>query len=154
MRGGVLTTTSKEIRLKPKIETGSIDQSSSVLQFTMPNKSVQGYISIQDELGNLYDYRPIKIQLIGGSVFPDIGKQPLTNRHIGCWSRRGNRYRSEKKEEEAFKSSQQLASFLFTLFFSYTHPFSGSVTSLPSLPAYPDSPCVPHLPSVQSISLH
>ena len=72
-RGGVLTTTSKEIRLKAKTETGTVDQSSSVLQFTMSNKSVVGYIGIQDELGNLYDMRPINIQLAGGALPPEIG---------------------------------------------------------------------------------
>ena len=38
----------------------------------MPTKHVQGYLGIQDELGNLYDYRPITIQLEGYGLPPEV----------------------------------------------------------------------------------
>jgi len=38
----------------------------------MPNKTVQGYLGIQDELGNLYDYRPVNIQLEGFGLPPEV----------------------------------------------------------------------------------
>lgn len=34
----------------------------------MPNQSVEGYIAVQDELGNLYDMRPIDIALEGEAL--------------------------------------------------------------------------------------